>query len=263
LTTIYYLRTSDINPKEGDRIYKLAELRNLALQPLWTQPTAGNFSASTTVIFINDVAICLDDILELVYQRHQLGADMTCAFDWTYAGHDPTFYDVWVARGMNGDTFFEIPADGNWNSAWNLFWNNPSSQQRFEEHRPFQAFSCWNGATAFTAAPLLDETKNIRFRSSREGECYQGEPQLFCKDMWYHGHGKIAVIPSINLEYSDERGRQIKQAKGYTSALVAQQAGNEDADKISWQLDPPERVKCMASYDTQHWVPWNETLAST
>ncbi|CAK7212869.1 hypothetical protein SBRCBS47491_001610 [Sporothrix bragantina] len=256
LTTTYYLRSSDIDPKQGDRIAKLAELRNMALQPL-VDNALNQYTADTTVIFMNDVAACTEDILELVYQRVQLGADMTCGLDWVYVGRDPTFYDVWVARGMNGDSFFEIPRDGNWNSAWNLFWNNEPARDSMNAHRPFQVFSCWNGAAVFTAKPIVDKT--IQFRGPREGECKQGEPQLFCKDLWFHGYGKIAVVPSVNLEYSDDRAQQIKDLKGYTSRWTAAGDAATD-DKIEWQSSPPDIVKCIPSYEDQSFRPWNETL---
>ena len=116
LGATYYFQSSEIDPTEGDRIKALAELRNEALQPLLDY-TDQSITDASTVIFINDVAICMEDILELIYQREFQSADMTCAMDWTYVGPDPTFYDVWIARGMNGDTFFDIPEDGNWNSA--------------------------------------------------------------------------------------------------------------------------------------------------
>ena len=219
------------------------------------------------------MAACAEDILELVYQRVRLGADMTCGLDWVYVGRDPTFYDVWVARGMNGDSFFEIPADGNWNSAWNLFWNNDHARASLHAHRPFQVFSCWNGAAVFTAKPLLDdvddddddknnsntEKKGVRFRGPRDGECKQGEPQLFCKDLWHRGYGKIAVVPSVNLEYSDERAQQIKDLKGYTSRWTAAAEAATD-DQIDWQSEPPAMVKCIPSYEDQSFRPWNETL---
>ncbi|KAK0701400.1 cryptococcal mannosyltransferase 1-domain-containing protein [Apiosordaria backusii] len=256
LTTTYYFKSSDINPKQGDRIQKLAQLRNMALQPLVDETEAAKFSTrNTTVVFLNDVAICFEDILELLHQRRILGADMTCAMDWTYVGSDPTFYDVWIARGMNGESFFEIPPDGNWNSAWNLFWNNPSTQQRFSAHQPFQVFSCWNGAAVFTATPIMDRT--ISFRAHREGECLQGEPQLLCKDMWFHGYGKIAVVPSVNLEYSNENGKRIKEAKGYVSRWVST-PGHKD-ELIEWQLEPPKKVKCIPNYGSQFFEAWNLT----
>lgn len=252
----YTFQTSTIDPSQEDRIGRLASLRNLALEPLLKRPNV--FSNETTVIFINDVAICPDDLLELVLQRKNLGADMTCAMDWTYAGQDPTFYDVWVARGMTGDSFFLIPPDGNWDSAWNLFWNDQDSKSRLDKHLPFQVFSCWNGATAFTAHAIFNK---IQFRKPVGTECTQGEPQLFCKDLWLNGFGRIAVIPSVNLEYSVEKGRMIKEAKGFTSSNIDE--SKESEYKITWQQDPPEKVKCMPVYENQYFQPWNEGAVNT
>lgn len=251
----YFLTTNEVDPTaEGvGRIKALAELRNQALWPL--RDHREEFSVNSTVVFLNDVAICMEDILELIHQRLYQNADMTCAMDWTYVGHDPTFYDVWIARGMNGDTFFNIPEDGNWNSAWNLFWNNPDAQKSLYAKRPFQVFSCWNGAVAFTAQPLLEQ--KIKFRSAYEDECPQGEPKIFCKEMWNLGYGKVAVVPSINLEYSDEAAKKIKSAKGYVSKWVDGQA---DSAQIQWEQSPPPLVRCIPSYEHQTWVPWNESL---
>jgi len=80
-------------------------------------------------------------------------------------------------------------------------------------------FACWNGVTAFTAKPLLEGF--IKFRARGPGECFQGEPKLFAKDMWAKGYGKIAVVPSVNVEYSDEATKGIKTLKGYVSRHVA------------------------------------------
>ncbi|KAL8915264.1 MAG: hypothetical protein Q9172_006925 [Xanthocarpia lactea] len=249
----YFLQTNEIDPwaAGGDRIKALSELRNQALQPLIDLHLAGD--TDVTVVFLNDVAICMEDILELIHQRHRQNADMTCAMDWTYVGRDPTFYDVWIARGMNGDSFFNIPADGNWNSAWNLFWNNPGASERFNAGKPFQVFSCWNGAVAFTAKPVVQQ--KIKFRRPSDHECHQGEPKSFCKDMWMLGYGKIAVVPSINLEYSDEGAKRIKDAKGYVSRFVA---GGDENDKIQWEEKPPEKVKCIPNYENQDWRPWDQ-----
>ncbi|KAI4170768.1 MAG: hypothetical protein LQ343_004730 [Gyalolechia ehrenbergii] len=251
----YFLQTNEIDPKAtgSDRIKALSELRNQALRPLIHGDLGQN--ANTTVIFINDVAICMEDILELIHQRRYQSAHMTCAMDWTYVGLDPTFYDVWIARGMNGDSFFDIPPDGNWNSAWNLFWNNPVAKQRLDAGKPFQVFSCWNGAVTFTAKPILEQ--QIQFRRALKDECAQGEPKSFCKDLWKLGYGKIAVVPSVNLEYSDENGKRIKSAKGYVSQFVGSE---EENDKIEWEKTPPENVKCIADYGNQHWRPWDEAI---
>lgn len=250
----FYLKSSEIDPSAGDRIVGLAELRNQALQPLMSHPVSS--PENTTVIFLNDVSICMEDILELIHQRQYQLADMVCPMDWTYVGPDPTFYDVWIARGMNGDTFFNIPEDGNWNSAWNIFWNNPVASQALRSGKPFQVFSCWNGANAFTAKPYLES--KIRFRSWYEHECPQGEPKTYCKEMWHLGYGKIAVIPSVNLEYSDEAAKRIKAAKGYVSSWVGRET---ESSRIEWEANPPPTVKCMPSYENQTWPPWNEQLA--
>lgn len=88
----YYYNQRDINLQRGDRISELARLRNLALQPLIQRPH--EYDIDTTIVFLNDVAACSDDILELIHQRKAQNADMTCGMDWTYSGHEPTFYDV-------------------------------------------------------------------------------------------------------------------------------------------------------------------------
>jgi alpha-1,3-mannosyltransferase len=167
---------------------------------------------------MNDLTLCLDDILELVHQRRFLGGDMTCAFDWIYGGgDDPIFYDSYIARSINGDLFFDIPPEtASYSAAGDLFWNEPVAQARFTAHQPFQVFSCWNGAVVFTAAPIVEVKVAFRAASEDKGECFQAEPQLFCKDMWFQGYGKIAVIPTVNLEYwkADQAGQGIHLKMG-------------------------------------------------
>jgi alpha-1,3-mannosyltransferase len=243
----YVLQTSDINPmaKGGNRIKALAELCNLAVADLVENP--GYYANDTTVVFLNDIAPFLEDILELIHQRRFQGADMTCPMDWAYVGEHPTFYDVWIARGITGDTFFRIPADGSWDFAWKLFWNDPDANSRWPSWKPFQVFACWNGMAVFTAKPFMDG--RIKFRRSNSEECYQGEPRLVAKDMWYHGFGKISVVPSVNVEYSDENAKKIKALKGYTSSHVADEG--EDA-RIVWRAHPPAKVKSVINYGNQH-----------
>lgn len=252
----YVLVHSDLDTKKGERIATLAKLRNLALEPLIKE--SKHFDPATTVIFLNDISMCMEDVLELIHQKFYQEADMTCAMDWTYAGNDPTFYDIWIARTMTGETFFEIGSDGNWNSAWNIFWNTPVAQQRYNAHKPFQVFSCWNGMTAFSAAPFVQQ--KIKFRSNMKTECFQGEPRLFCKDMWRLGHGKIAVVPSINIEYTDEAAKKIKDLKGRTNKWVKHDGTVDPDESITWEKDPPKEVKCITDpdYAHQHFVPWNQ-----
>ncbi|KAL9018953.1 MAG: hypothetical protein Q9185_003787 [Variospora sp. 1 TL-2023] len=251
----YHFTTSDINPKVGHRIVGLAALRNLALQPLFDNTDAnGHATSGTTIVFINDVSLCAEDILELIHQRQKQKADMVCAMDWVYLGPNPTFYDVWIARGMTGDTFFEIPPSGSWDRSWDLLWNDDKARTALKNHRPFQVYSCWNGALTFTAKPFLES--GVRFRREHPGECSQGEPTSLCKDFWLNGYGKIAVVPSVNLEYGDEGAKKIKRDLGYVSDWVDKEEDEEAM--IEWQEKPPEKVKCMPTYRNQTWPAWDE-----
>ncbi|KAB5559624.1 cryptococcal mannosyltransferase 1-domain-containing protein [Coniochaeta sp. 2T2.1] len=251
--------SNTINPLEGEgrRFSKLAELRNLALRPLREDRDRYH---NATVVFINDVAICMEDILELVHQRLLLQSDMVCGMDWVYGGSEqPIFYDSYISRTLVGDLFFNIPPEtASYSFAPDLFWNDAISRARFHAHLPVQVFSCWNGAVAFTATPVVDGKVAFRATFDDKGECFQAEPQLFCKDMWFQGHGKIAVVPSVNLAYTNDDGQRIKKDKGYTSHWV--NAGASSADLIEWQ-PPPDRVKCMPTFTDQTWRPWNETLS--
>jgi len=76
--------------------------------------------------------------------------------------------------------------------------------------------------------------------------------------MWYHGFGRIAVVPSINLEYTVEKGKYIKGLKGFTSQWTS--AGHSDGEKILSWSPPPDQVKCMPAFDQQSWRPWNQTF---
>lgn len=262
----YILSTNEVNPKSGDvnRIEALANLRNLALEDLWKNPD--QYEPDTMVIFSNDVALCFDDILEIIHQKLHQQADMMCAMDWL--NRDPFwFYDLWVARGINGDSFLEITpktkdekgeeVGAKFQIDQGLFWNDNKTRERYEAYKSFQVFACWNGIVSFTAKPIME--KKIKFRSTdgQHGhECYQSEPNLFAKDLWYHGFGKIAVAPTINVAYSTDEAREVRKKHGY----VSQRLTNAD-DKIEWQKNPPEKVMCLPDIDGPHlWKPWNEKL---
>ncbi|KAM7203499.1 cryptococcal mannosyltransferase 1 domain containing protein [Rhypophila sp. PSN 637] len=229
-------------------------------------PANPALSPDATIVFINDILPCAEDLLELLHQRILQSADMVCALDYRYTDEtDPsdaaTFYDVWVARALNGDLFFDIPpSTGGWEHSAHLFSTEPiATRSRFEAGLPFQVFACWNGAVAFAARPLVQE--GTRFRWPMQGECFQGEPQLFCKDLWSAGFGRIAVVPSVNLGYTDMAGRRVKQEKGFVSDFVSKEQESKEMMLIDWQREPPEKVKCMPRFKEQTWRSWNESLA--
>ena len=79
------------------RIEYLAEVRNAALAPLWElRETEGEVFDS--IIFMNDVLPCVDDLLELVWQSRRQNAGITCGSDYIFHEEvgQPVFYDKCV-----------------------------------------------------------------------------------------------------------------------------------------------------------------------
>ncbi|KAK4119852.1 glycosyltransferase family 69 protein [Parathielavia appendiculata] len=291
----YWLARSSLDPLQGEgmRIKKLAMLRQMAIEPLsgpveilhgkngnppevdpgeltyYSKPPIEklNLTPNATVAFINDVSACEEDILELIHQREFQDADMTCGMDWNDPGSNPSpppiFYDVWIARSMSGSMFFDIPLNGSWEHSHNLFWDHLPTQQRFNASVPFQVFACWNGAVAIAAQPFA--SGEVSFRASKPGECYQGEPELLCKDLWWIGQGRIAVVPGVNFGYNDGTwGRWIKEVRGYVSDVVRLQSAREAEwgveERIQWEERPPDLVNCVDNWAKQTYKPWNESL---
>lgn len=67
------------------RIEYLAEVRNSAMVPLYELRDAEN-EYFDTVVFMNDILPCMDDVLELIWQSRRQNAGITCAADYMY--HD-------------------------------------------------------------------------------------------------------------------------------------------------------------------------------
>lgn len=67
------------------RIEYLAEVRNAALAPLQELRDAEG-EVFDSIIFMNDVLPCVDDLLELVWQSRRQNAGITCGSDYIF--HD-------------------------------------------------------------------------------------------------------------------------------------------------------------------------------
>jgi len=65
------------------RIEYLAEVRNAAFVPLH-ELREGQGEFFDTVIFMNDILPCVDDLLELIWQSRRNNAGITCAADYMY-----------------------------------------------------------------------------------------------------------------------------------------------------------------------------------
>ncbi|CAK7273854.1 hypothetical protein SEPCBS57363_005862 [Sporothrix epigloea] len=259
----FFLQRCALNPRVGDRIGKLAKLRNLALEPMHLPAT--NMGFDSTVLFINDIALCAEDLLELALQRQRQHASMACGMDyhrlgqWTGAqSGQVAFYDVWISRSMDGETFYKVPPGEGPRHAAELFPYDDIARARFTDKMPFQVFACWNGAVALDAQPFLEG--NLEFRRSRKdtGECGAGEPTLLCKDLWHLGLGRILLVPSVSVAYSVDDGLDVKQARGYTSNWTSAATASEEI--VTWDPHPPDVVRCIPSWRKQFWQAWDYGL---
>lgn len=202
-------------------------------------------SEDATIVFLDDVDICSEDILELILQRENLGADMTCGMQWApnKSNGIPLLKNDGTCRDMQGERFGHVPPE-KWTEGTDVkeyFWKSSKDQARFNEKRPFQVFSCWGGAAAFTASTFtrLEQTFRLPIKGA---ECTQPDTRLFCKDMWSHGRGKIAVIPSVNVARRQDDDFDVKKSIGYTSDLIRGQGPK--GDRIAWAKEPPKEVVC-------------------
>ncbi|KAK3208220.1 hypothetical protein GRF29_96g1791795 [Pseudopithomyces chartarum] len=260
----YFLQYSDIHPQmNGDRIVLLAELRNLALRDIYEQPQL--YAPNTTIVFSNDIWLCTEDVLELIHQQFAQGSYMTCGMDYNLGpGGQARFYDGWVARSMTGNSFYKGWWDGARSRSKNnekfsevAFWDDKPTSKRFQDFQPVQVYACWNGIVALTAEPFMKGT--IRFRGVEydEDECFQGEPTLLAKDLWFNGYQRTAVVPTINTAYYYDHLEVVRREVGGVSDHLCQ----SDVEKISWKTAPPEKVKCKPTWeDKDTWVPWNQGL---
>lgn len=197
LGAVFYHENSNLDPGDGrhERTAILAELRNRALDPMLRAPSLFKLA---TIVFVNDLIRCADDLLEVLYQQAKLRADITCAINWIHNGI--SYYDIWAAQGLGGDHLIESPQDSSTKSVQGLFWSDGRTQRRVTSHRPFQVYACWNGIATFNANIVLQE--NLRFQSADEDECYKGEPSLFCKGLWKRNHTRIQVVRSTDVSYN-------------------------------------------------------------
>ncbi|CAI7611749.1 unnamed protein product [Penicillium pancosmium] len=250
----YFLSRSFVSPKANgeNRITALATLRNLALEPLFQVNDRTTWlNKQPKIVFINDVVLCPEDILELLHQHSSQTATMTCAFDWNGGGD--LFYDSWVSRSMSGNLFFEVTHDAAHWLGDDMFFDHPASKTRWDQSLPIQVYSCWGGMVTLEAEPFLH--KGISFRSSDTDECYMGEPMALAKDFWRAGLGKILAVPSVNVGYEYDGAQDAKGKRGYVHQIVGHIQYNSQDELVIWQESPPSMVKCMPVFSRQWWVP--------
>jgi len=196
------------------RIEYLAEVRNAALVPLHELRDAEG-ETFDSVIFMNDILPCVDDLLELIWQSRRQNAGITCAADYMF--HEeigaPVFYDNWVARDINGTALENAPFEA--------VFHHPDSSQRYQHHLPIQVQSCWNGIAILDPEPIY-RPPHVKFRMAKlvEGECSASECSLVGNDYWATGYGRIIMVPRVKLAY-DKVGIHISCALSFTNLVCS------------------------------------------
>ncbi|KAI4519792.1 glycosyltransferase family 69 protein [Schizophyllum commune] len=240
------------------RIEYLAEVRNAAFGPLHELRDAEN-EYFDTIIFMNDILPCVDDLLELIWQSRRNNAGITCAADYMYHQEmaSPVFYDNWVARDINGTALENAPFE-------NIF-HHPDSSQRFQRHLPIQVQSCWNGIAVLDPAPFYSPP-HVKFRMARitEGECSASECSLICNDYWNAGYGRIMMVPRVKLAY-DRRvfdiihpdRRNLTAIRGYKRLGGLPDNPRTDPQDRSW-FGPHDRLFTEEESEPLNFVPGPE-----
>ncbi|EGO01270.1 glycosyltransferase family 69 protein [Serpula lacrymans var. lacrymans S7.3] len=240
------------------RIEYLAEVRNQAFNPLHELRDATN-EYFDTIIFMNDILPCVDDLLELIWQSRTNNAGITCAADYMY--HDeiasPVFYDNWVARDINGTALENAPFE-------NIF-HDPASSERFQQHLPVQVQSCWNGIAVLDPAPFYTPPY-VRFRMAKlmEEECSASECSLICNDYWEAGYGRILMVPRVKLAYDKKvfdiihpSRRNLTAIRGYVRLGGLPDNPRTDPQDRSW-FGPHDRLFAEEEGEALDFVPGPE-----
>ncbi|ORX90897.1 hypothetical protein K493DRAFT_304522 [Basidiobolus meristosporus CBS 931.73] len=177
---------ADTSNRIINRIPFMAEIRNQALEPFYETYSATNQSERyDRILFFNDIVFTSEQILHLL-DTNQGNYDMACSIDFDYSG----LYDRWVARDRNGRLV----------SMYYPFIQDLPTQQLLRDRQDFPVYSCWNGVVALDTKPFYAH-QSLKFRSSKEGECYSSECFLLPSDLQDYGYKKIFMNPRVLVTY--------------------------------------------------------------
>lgn len=294
---VFRSKKEDTQWSKVDRISQLAHYRNQALLNGLEHSERIGMNI-TEVVFVNDVYVCPQDILELIYQKHVQKASASCGTDWrsTISYLDRfkmrtqksiVFYDSWVARSISGQTFRpRLDLLTEWRDGFKVLFDQESGPQgdwlrrRVRSSLPVPVYSCWNGLIALDARPfkLLSSSSTsatkkperlIKFRSANrsKGECRSSECQLLAKDFWSVGFQRWVLVPRVAVTYDEEMYHEQlvedgsrRDFRDYSTLGVGEQ--REEDELIDWKkFKVPEKVVCWPDMSSTHLdFEWNQVL---
>ncbi|WAR55047.1 hypothetical protein PtB15_4B666 [Puccinia triticina] len=180
LTSLRYLGAENVYVLEEtiwmgvDRIKLLSEYHNQALLAFDNADRA--LDGLSNLVFIDDVFLCAQDILELLWQ-HPLPPDDARL-------HSVVFYNSWVTRSLTGKTlrpWLQILTE--YKDGYAAICGAKESkvfQARFHNVLPVPVYLCWNDIVALAPAPFRGP-EGLTFRAANRltNECPSSECQLF------------------------------------------------------------------------------------
>ncbi len=231
---------------QSDRIEKLSYLRNRALRRLISSDIVYD-----NVVYVNDVFFCATDLLTLVVSSTSNDADVTCSVDMftkvVNKAQVPSFYDIWVARDLNGQRF----------ENFDPFIRIESDMDSWNRGKAFQVFSCWNGAVVIKADIFQHE--NIRFRAGRRPfECTASECELLAKDLWVLGRYKIIIEPKVVVTYNMDHFIKLSKYVRASRLNWVNDTVQTIEHRIHYQNTPPIYTECCALRPKRKYIIWNE-----
>ena len=253
----------NITRNDRQRIEFLADIRNELIIPLQSLHTRYDF-----VVFANDVFFSASDVMKLV----DVGGDLVCGLDFnrvsenavlqrklvvspsngeadvravnlndgTQASPDlPIFYDVWVARTLEGLPFRNLPpyvpqSEGNIKILRDFATGTPTfsdwiteanflplqKEAKPNEVQPVQC--CWNGLLAVRAKPFY---RGLTFRSNLPSECLAASENHMCTDLWHMGYKRVAVHNGVRLSYTDPVRDTLEKTPSASGATFSKKTG--------------------------------------
>ncbi|KAF9432941.1 capsular associated protein [Entomortierella beljakovae] len=186
-----------------------------------------------SVVILDPVITCSEDILELVFQSQLQDADLTCGMDLSLMKGVPgdsnaseksampldhEEYDTTVTTDMLGQ---RLHSDGQHLS---IFSTDPDTQERFEKRLPFQVESCWSSVVVLRASALslmnqnkqlfhLETAQQIQQQQQKQKECQLlDERVVLSYDLWDLQNvnssvqtpptPRMVVVPTIEFTHS-------------------------------------------------------------
>ena len=151
-----------------------------------------------SILFINDIFFCINDILELEYQRILNSAGIVGGMDYEFDENNDefVFHDTWVAIDMNG---YHLNKD--LSQPMSSF----MSKMSWLNQVPLQVLCVFNGMVAIDIEPFLN---GLEFRRGTNdpntivaGECSTSECTSLCIDFIKLGYNHV-LVPRVKVAYS-------------------------------------------------------------